>query len=276
MIKTADKRRLIIKAIVFVAFLSLFVVFCYWQNNDVLVTHLVYSNAKIPDGFDGFSILQVSDLHDKRFGDNQSTLVSLTRDISPDIIVVTGDLIDSNCTDIRAAMEYISQAVLIAPVYFVTGNHEVWSDQYPKLEIELVKCGVIIFDDQQIILQKGTDEISLIGISDSDTVSDKAADLMNSTDKEFCILLAHRPELMDKYAQSNADLVFAGHAHGGQFRIPYVMGLFSPDQGFFPEYASGIYTSANTTMVVSRGLGNSVIPIRLFNRPELVEVTLEM
>ena len=274
--KLENKRPLFRKTIIFLTFLSLFVVFCYWQNNDVVVTHLVYANAQIPSGFDGFSILQVSDLHDKRFGDNQSTLVSLTKDISPDIIVVTGDLIDSNCADIETAMEFISQVVLIAPVYFVTGNHEVWSDQYPELEKELVECGVTILADQQIVLQKGTDQISLIGVSDNDTISEKTAELMNSADKEFCILLSHRPELMEEYAKSNADLVFAGHAHGGQFRIPYVMGLFSPDQGFFPQYTSGIYSSANTTMVVSRGLGNSVIPIRLFNRPELVEVTLEM
>ena len=247
--------------------------FC-WQNNDVVVTKYDYINTEIPVDFDGFKILQVSDLHNKEFGTDQEVLVSLTKEIAPDIIVVTGDLIDSNHTDIDVVMEYISQAVLIAPVYFVTGNHEMWSEEYTTLAADLVKYGVVILDNKNIILTKNGGEISLLGLSDGDVISKESETVFDSAGNKFCILLSHRPELLKEYAQKGVDLVFAGHAHGGQFRIPYLGGLFAPTQGLFPKYTSGVYTEADTTMVVSRGLGNSVIPVRVFNRPELVVVTL--
>lgn len=248
--------------------------FFYWQNNDVVVTKYDYTNTEIPGEFDGFKILQVSDLHSKEFGTDQEVLVSLTKEIAPDIIVVTGDLIDSNHTDIDVVMEYISQAVLIAPVYFVTGNHEMWSEEYTTLAAGLVKYGVVILDNKNIILTKNGGEISLLGMPDADVISKESEAVFDSVGKKFCILLSHRPELLKEYAKKEVDLVFTGHAHGGQFRIPYLGGLFAPTQGLFPKYTSGIYTQADTTMVVSRGLGNSVIPVRIFNLPELVVVTL--
>jgi len=270
----ASKKNRIKKAIVLLFIFIVSGAFFYWQNNDVVVTKYDYINTEIPVDFDGFRILQVSDLHNKEFGKDQEILVSLTKEIAPDIIVVTGDLIDSNHTDIKAAMDYISQAVLIAPVYFVTGNHEIWSEQYTVLAVELVKYGVIILDNKSIILTKNGAEISLIGLPDGDVISKESETVFDSAGKIFCILLSHRPELLNEYAQENVDLVFAGHAHGGQFRIPFLGGLFAPNQGLFPKYTSGVYTDADTTMIVSRGLGNSVIPVRVFNRPELVVVTL--
>jgi uncharacterized protein len=274
MYKACSSRKWITKAIVLLFVLIVLGTFFYWQNNDVVVTKYDYTNTEIPVDFDGFKILQVSDLHNKEFGKDQEVLVSLTKKIAPDIIVVTGDLIDSNHTDIKAAMDYISQAVLIAPVYFVTGNHEIWSEQYTVLAVELVKYGVNILDNKSIILTKNGAEISLIGLPDGDVISKESETVFDSAGKIFCILLSHRPELLNEYAQENVDLVFAGHAHGGQFRIPFLGGLFAPNQGLFPKYTSGVYTNADTTMIVSRGLGNSVIPVRVFNRPELVVVTL--
>ena len=260
-----------------VLLLSVFIVlgaFFYWQNNDVVVTQYDYTSTEIPAEFDGFKILQVADLHSKEFGTDQEVLVTLTKGIAPDIIVVTGDLIDSNHTDIEAAMDYISQAVLIAPVYFVTGNHEVWSEQYTTLAADLVKYGVTILDNKSTILSKNGAEIFLLGLPDGDVISKESEAVFDFAGNKFCILLSHRPELLNEYAQENVDLVFAGHAHGGQFRIPFLEGLFAPNQGLFPKYTSGVYTEADTSMVVSRGLGNSIIPVRVFNRPELVVVTL--
>ena len=270
----ASKKNRIKKAIVLLFIFIVLGAFFYWQNNDVVVTQYDYTSTEIPDEFDGFRILQVSDLHNKEFGKDQEVLVSLTKAIAPDIIVVTGDLIDSNHTDIKAAIDYISQAVLIAPVYFVTGNHEIWSEQYTVLAVELVKYGVIILDNKSIILTRNGAEISLIGLPDGDVISKESETVFDFAGKIFCILLSHRPELLNEYAQKEVDLVFAGHAHGGQIRIPFLGGLFAPNQGLFPKYTSGIYTQADTTMVVSRGLGNSVIPVRVFNRPELVVVSL--
>jgi predicted MPP superfamily phosphohydrolase len=267
-----------------IVILVLAVLFCYWQNNDIVITRYEYSDSEVPDAFKGFRILQVSDLHNKRFGNNQAGLIRLVKKIQPDIILITGDLIDRYRTDVVAAMDFVRQAAVIAPVYYVTGNHEKSSAEYPELEKQLLESGVVIMDNHSVLLQKGEDSIALLGLEDpyflpeayrSEGVGDILKDILGGAEDRFKILLSHRPELIDLYASENINLVFSGHAHGGQFRLPFIGGLFAPDQGFFPKYTSGINGLKNTSMVVSRGLGNSVIPVRIFNRPELVVVTLE-
>lgn len=268
--------------------LAIIILMCYWQNNSITTTRIDYSNTKIPSSFHEFVIAQISDLHNKEFGDKQSKLVQAVMDAKPDIIVVTGDLIDSNKTNIDVAMEFIEQAALIAPIYYVSGNHEKWSGVYDKLTNILIQAGVTILDDQSALLERNGETISLIGLQDpaftpSDYIDqshtyifeEKLESLSNPVPPNFNILLSHRPELMDVYSNKNIDLVFAGHAHGGQFRIPFVGGLIAPDQGFFPQYTSGIYVEGETSMIVSRGLGNSIIPLRILNQPELVVVTLK-
>lgn len=265
----------------------LLAVFCYFENNSIVITNIKYTNKKIPNSFNGYKVLQVSDLHNKEFGENQWKLIKLTKEIVPDIIVITGDLIDSRKTDIATAMEYVSEAVKIAPVYFVSGNHEKWSSKYTELSKELAEAGVKIIDNEGTIIEKDGEKISLLGLQDIDFIpydyvedstdykfQEKLSELSMNVSNEFCILLSHRPEKIDLYADKNIDLVFSGHAHGGQFRIPFVGGLVAPNQGFFPKYTRGLYVKGDTSMVVSRGLGNSIIPLRIFNRPELVVVTL--
>ncbi len=262
----------------------LLILFFYWQNNDIVITKSVYSASGVPKAFDGFKILQVSDLHNKKFGKNQSELMKLTKKLQPDIIVVTGDLIDSHRTDIAVSMEYISQAVKLAPVYFVTGNHEKRCEQYPALEKQLLKAGVNLLDDRAILLEKNQEVIALSGLGDPYLLPREYGrdaiieDILSSVSGEesagFRILLSHRPELIDLYAKHGFDLVFSGHAHGGQFRLLGLGGVIAPDQGLFPKYTSGVIKKDQTSMYVSRGLGNSVIPVRIFNRPDLVAVTL--
>ncbi len=259
--------------------------FFYWQNNDIVTTSVVYSDTGVPAAFDGFRILQVSDLHNKEFGKNQAGLAKLTKKLQPDIIVITGDLIDSQRPDVRISMDYVKQAVNIAPVYFITGNHEKRSDKYPELGRQLREAGVIMLDDRAVLLKKDEEIIVLLGVGDpyflpEDSGRDQIMeDTIHTISKEvtgtFKILLSHRPELIELYASQDIDLVFSGHAHGGQFRIPFIGGLYAPNQGFFPKYTNGVIVNKNTSMVVSRGLGNSVIPVRIFNRPELVTVTLK-
>ncbi len=273
------------KRILFLISLFVLILFFYWQNNDIVITDIKCSNKDIPISFDGFKILHVSDLHNKEFGKNQSGLMKLTKKMQPDIIVITGDLIDSNCTDIEIAMEYAAQAIKIAPIYFVTGNHEKWCGVYPELRKRLEQSGIVILDNRRCILNKGNESIALLGLSDpefiiSDIENGQSVDaVLESVSQDvaidFKILLSHRPELIDLYAKHEIDLVFSGHAHGGQFRIPLLGGLYAPNQGFFPKYTNGVIVKEKTSMVVSRGLGNSVIPVRIFNRPELVLLTLE-
>ncbi|MBP3040236.1 metallophosphoesterase [Bacillaceae bacterium Marseille-Q3522] len=264
------------KIFIWAVLLVLLIGFCYWQNNDIVVTNIEYKNEKIPQEFDGYKILHVSDLHNKEFGSNQARLVKHTQEISPDIIVITGDLIDSNRTDLDIAMAYIEQAVEIAPVYFVSGNHEKYSGVYAELSDKLKQAGVIMMDDNELILKRKEKVISLFGLKDIsfNGIDDFTQKLQNMKSDFFSILLSHRPELLDLYARQHVDLVFSGHAHGGQFRLPFIGGLIAPDQGFFPKITAGSYKNRDTTIIVSRGLGNSVVPIRIFNRPELVTVTL--
>ncbi|MGB8455041.1 MAG: metallophosphoesterase [Anaerocolumna sp.] len=272
------------KILILTITLALVILFFYWQNNDIVISNFEYSNDKIPQSFDGFKILQVSDLHNKQFGKNQENLIKKTKKIQPDIIVITGDLIDSNRTNIDIAMEYVKQAKNIAPVYYVTGNHEKRSSEYTDLSIQLIESGVVILDNQTILLKKGNETIALMGLGDPypctwSVIEEQIVnDTLDTTVKEvtgyFKILLSHRPELIELYANHEIDLVFSGHVHGGQFRIPLIGGLYAPGQGFFPKYTNGVIVNDNTTMIVSRGLGNSVIPVRIFNRPELVVLTM--
>ena len=183
-------------------------------------------------------------------------------------------------------MCFINKAVDIAPIYYVSGNHEAWSGKYDQIKQSLKDAGVLILDDTSLELLKGENSIQLLGLSDPDFLTSNYLDGTNtkklelqlkqwSNDINYKILLSHRPELFSLYIENNIDLIFSGHAHGGQIRLPFLGGLIAPDQGFFPKYTSGPYKNGNTTMFVSRGLGNSIFPFRVFNRPEIVVVTLK-
>lgn len=234
--------------------------------------------------FHGYKIVQLSDLHSKSFGNDQRTLVKKVKKTKPDLIVFTGDLVDSERYDEKPSLILMEKLVQIAPVYFVTGNHEWWSGEFKTFEEKLNNIGVQVMRNEAKEITVGADKIQLIGIDDpagefydqrSTTERNIAIALAGNEEKvDFQILLSHRPEMFSLYTEYEFDLVFSGHAHGGQFRIPFVGGLIAPDQGLFPNYTSGMYNSDNTTMIVNRGLGNSVIPVRLFNRPEVVVLTL--
>lgn len=278
------RNKIVKKLIGLAAVILAVLVFCIWQNNAITTTKIDYSNAKIPEEFNGYRIVHISDLHNKEFGKNQEGLLKKIHAVSPDIIVITGDLIDRRKYDLETAMVFINGAVEIAPVYYVSGNHEAWSGEYENIRENLKSAGVHILDDTKATLSKGQGKIEILGLSDPDflttsylegtNISKLREHLQLLSDFVFQILLCHRPELFDTYVKENIDLIFSGHAHGGQFRIPFVGGLVAPDQGLFPKYTSGAYTQNKSTMIVSRGLGNSIIPIRIFNRPEIVVVTL--
>lgn len=285
--KTKRKKRKAVWAVL-LAILVAFSIWVYWGNTSIQTTQISINCEKIPASFNGFSIVQVSDLHNAEFGKNQSKLLQTIKNISPDMIAVTGDLIDSSHTDVEKAMDFINGAVKIAPVYYVTGNHEAWTDKYENLKEQMTKSGVIILSDQGITIKRNGSLIWLLGLNDPDftikhdmfgedaaMIDTKLKDMQKqSVNGEYTILLSHRPELFDVYVANNIDLVLSGHAHGGQIRLPFVGGLVAPNQGFLPKYTAGVYEKKQTKMVVSRGLGNSIAPVRINNRPELVVITL--
>lgn len=270
----------------FSVFFIVVAIFCFWQNNSIVISNYTHRSRKIPSAFHGYKVLHISDLHNKMFGKNQDYLIKKIKASSPDIIVITGDLIDRRRFDLDTAMCFINKAVDIAPIYYVSGNHEAWSGKYDQIKQSLKDAGVLILDDTSLELLKGENSIQLLGLSDPDFLTSNYLDGTNtkklelqlkqwSNDINYKILLSHRPELFSLYIENNIDLIFSGHAHGGQIRLPFLGGLIAPDQGFFPKYTSGPYKNGNTTMFVSRGLGNSIFPFRVFNRPEIVVVTLK-
>ncbi|PFY98043.1 metallophosphoesterase [Bacillus wiedmannii] len=273
------------RIILLISILVSFSIFLYSQNNLISKTEVNITSNKIPSSFKGFKILQISDLHNKKFGDNQETLIQKVKSINPDIIAITGDLIDSKSYDAEVSLELIREFVMEYPIYFVTGNHEKWSGKYNDLEKELKKHHVTVLRNEHVTIHKGEQKINLLGIDDPAFVAGNR-DEGNVVKDEILIakfemkpdtynvLLSHRPEFLGEYANEKIDLVLSGHAHGGQVRLPFIEGLVAPNQGIFPTYTTGLYEKQNTSMVVSRGLGNSIIPQRIFNRPELVVVQL--
>ena len=255
-------------------------------NTKLEITEYYVTSSRLPDPFDGFEIAQISDLHNAEFGDANEDLLRLLSQIKPDMIVLTGDLIDSRQTDMDIALDFASKAVQVAPVYYVTGNHEARVPEYETLKMGLTDLGVAVLDDQKVQVARDGESITLIGIQDpsfrtdylfgdAEIVSSQAITSLQNESDGYTVLLSHRPELFDLYVDAGVDLVFSGHAHGGQFRLPFGGGLVAPNQGFFPKYDAGQFIEENTIMIVSRGVGNSIIPFRINNPPEIVVVELK-
>lgn len=266
--------------------LSVLIIWAVRNNAKNGITEYCVGSSQIPNAFDGFRIAQVSDLHNAVFGDDNGELLGQLSQTNPDLIVVTGDLIDSRRTDLDVALDFIRRAVQIAPVYYVTGNHEARVPEYGALKEGMLDAGVTVLEDYSVTMNLGEDSITIMGIhdpsfhtdylfGDGEAIARQKITSMQTESDGFTVLLSHRPELFDVYVEAGIDLVFSGHAHGGQFRLPIVGGLAAPNQGFFPEYDAGQFTEKSTTMIVSRGVGNSIIPLRINNPPEIVVAELK-
>ena len=283
---TAKKKKFIFLAVAAIVLVGL-VIWIAWGNTALELNTYTISSSKLPQSFDGYRIAHVSDLHNAEMGKNNEELLTMLRDAAPDMIAITGDLIDSRNTDIEVALQFVREAVKIAPCYYVTGNHEARVNEYGELKAGMEAAGVTVLEDAKPKISMEGETITLIGVNDpsyrTDYLFGDAESVMNAKLEElhaendgFTILLSHRPELFDTYADHGMDLVLSGHAHGGQFRLPFVGGLAAPNQGLFPEYDAGIYTEGNTNMLVSRGVGNSILPFRINNRPEVILIELQV
>ena len=265
-------------------FLAL-IVWTAWGNTALELNTYTISSRELPDSFDGYRIAQVSDLHNAEFGEGNQRLLDMLRKAEPDMIAITGDLIDSRKTNIAVALAFAKEAVKFAPCYYVSGNHEARVSEYQDLKTGLEAAGVTVLDDTQVKIEVFGESITIIGVDDPSfsadyltgdaAVIDKKLSELAAEDPGFTILLSHRPELFDTYVNHGIDLVLSGHAHGGQFRLPLIGGLVAPNQGLFPKYDAGLYSEDHTNMIVSCGLGNSIIPFRFNNRPEVVLIELK-
>lgn len=326
--------------VIFLIFAAAAAFFLQWSRKSVVTTEYSVESERIPAEFDGFRIVQVSDLQSEYFGRGQKNLLEKVRRANPDMIVFTGDLADRNHTDYQASLTAIEGLVRISPVYYVNGNHELALAQEEISQMyDLMKSvgAVLLFDETAVIEKKGV-ALHLMGLSeetlcesklrgrfgaggeagaegciekngavklerkvqetetengegsgavfgrkkisdtdiDTSVITDKMKELEEGFSPEECfsILLVHEPQFLETYARGGFDLIFAGHAHGGQIRLPFTQGLFAPGQGILPPLTAGVHTCGKKKMVISRGLGNSTFPFRLFNRPEIVSVKL--
>ena len=247
------------------------------------------SSPRIPPLFDGYCIVQISDLHNSRFGAGQSRLLRRIRVAHPDLIAVTGDLAGADWKRSANSLELIRQLPLLAPVYFVIGNHEANTHDLRGLIGFLGGLGVHLLHNASVPVERGEQVIELAGIDDPEGFSvgrhSWTASLtawrqelevvrQRIEPNRYAILLSHRPEFIRSYEQAGFNLVLAGHAHGGLIRIPFLGPLYAPGQGKLPRYTSGMHLLNDTTLVVSRGLGRGMTPLRFLNRPEVVIVRL--
>ena len=267
---TKGRKRMLILCVAASILLAI-AVWIAWGNTAVEATVYEIKDSDIPNAFSGFKIAQISDFHDAEIGKDNKRLISALKSASPDIIVITGDLIDSRRTDVEHSLSFVKELVKIAPCYYVTGNHEGRVSEYSELKAGLVELGVRVLENESIELEKSGETITLIGVHDQNFEVDES---VVARGEAYTVLLAHRPMMFDLAVENEVDLLLCGHNHGGQFRIPFVGGVFVPNQGFFPEYDAGLYIEGETSMIISRGIGNSAFPFRINNRPEIVLVTL--
>lgn len=249
------------------------------SRDDLEISRYEVKSQKLPESFDGFKIVQLSDLHGAEFGENGMGLVEKVKELEPDIIALTGDFVTDE-GDLAAVEKLAARLVKLCPVYFISGNHEFGSGLAVKVRNILERAGVKYLSNEYLTISRGEDGILLGGVEDplayADMLSpDELAQKMNDAAPDaFKILLGHRNYWMTEYPELPVDLIFCGHAHGGLIRIPGVGGLIGTDRRLFPDFDAGEYNNGRYTLIVSRGLGNSVSIPRVFNRPEIVCVEL--
>ena len=272
-----------IRLAVLLAVLAAGILFFYWSNHSLQIERFTFLDSALPEGFDGAVVVQLSDLHCGSFGENNSGLLSAVAAAEPDYIFLTGDLLDQAKPIPEGYVETLAGGLAaIAPTYYVTGNHEWARGGVPELKNTLADCGVTVLSNQFVPLERQGDVILLAGIDDPNGYADQktpeelAAEIAAAGDGPYWLLLAHRNTLFaDRYSWLGANLTICGHGHGGLIRLPFTDGLVSTDRTFFPTYTAGFYTANGARVFVSRGLGNSGRTFRLFNRPQVVVLTLE-
>lgn len=249
-------------------FIALTALFCWLSNNLIHISRYREVSSKIRE--EGLRIVHLSDLHAKRFGKGNDKLVKKVKSLCPDFIAVTGDIIHKyRPRDFEVAEEAVSALSQIAPVYYVSGNHEMRNKRYRELKVILTAAGARVLDDEC----DTAFGVKICGVNCAGIKSGKYFPLASGDGVK--ILLAHFPQYITRYSAAGYDFVLCGHAHGGQWRIPFTKrGFYSPGQGLFPEYTSGVHVCGNTREIISRGLGNSECPLRLFNRPEIVVIDI--
>lgn len=260
--------------VVFIAFYNGLVVKKY-----TVKTEKLFNNQAI-------RIVVISDLHSHIYGKDQSKIADKIRNENPDIIALAGDIID-DVLPVKGAKLFFEAIKDIAPIYYVTGNHEAWLDDLDSIKKLIRSYGINLLENDYKEVNINGVNLIIAGVEDPETIKHTRAEsnwykeieyAFSSIDDSntYKILLSHRPEEVNFYNSLPFDIVLSGHTHGGQVRIPFILnGLLAPHQGFFPKYAGGLYELENYTHVVSRGVSFNPLLPRVFNPPEIVVVDIE-
>lgn len=257
--------------------LTVFILLAYmhFQINSIQVKKYTIVIQDLPEEFQGFTILQLTDLHSKNFGREQAKLVQVLNQQSFDLVALTGDLIDYSNPDMEPIETLLSQFDPVKPIFFVPGNHELRGNYY-QIRNRFKAMGVKVLENQSYPVVKGDSRLWILGVKDTYADQDRLDQALQKMEQEQSpkILLAHAPNIYPQAIESQIDLLLVGHTHGGQVRLPLIGALIAPGQGLFPKYDYGLYHSGQTQMIISGGLGESHLPIRLNMPPEIVLITL--
>lgn len=269
------KKKLKWKIILLISLLfSIYVIIGFGQTK-LEVTEYIYQSEKIPEKFDNYKIVLISDLHHKNFGRHQSKLIRTIKNANPDLILLTGDIVDGNHTDMTGIEDFLQGISSIAPGYYVSGNHETdrrARKQYDELKYLFAKYGVVDLDNASTEIKRGESSIYLHG---QKYCAGFVEELLKHADEEkFNILMYHCSNSFDSIYDFGYDIIMSGHTHGGIVRLPFVGGLISNSRSLFPKYDGGKFVKGTCTLISSRGLGDADIP-RFYNPPEVVVVTLK-
>ena len=282
---TARKRRVRVIPILLLLFIITTAAILVDSNLRIVTTEYEIGFTNLPTGFDGYRIIVLSDIHAAQYGENNAKLLSMVIEAQPDIIAITGDLIDGNKEPLPEEQLKIAETLAleltrVAPVYYITGNHDWDSGIIRTLLPLLTGCGVDVLRNTYTTLESGGDRIILAGVDDPNGPADmiKPDELIGRIRKgaidDFIVLLEHRNYNLSRNSELGIDLVISGHAHGGIIRLPFTDGLFGSQRDLFPTYTNGVYSMGGTKALVSRGVGNHTGLPRFLNNSEIVVAIL--
>lgn len=254
--------------------------FLLWGNCSLQTTETALVSPALPPAFDGLRIVELADLHGRVFGRGSRRLLAAVRRAEPDLICIDGDLFDEH-TDLAMLPPLLRGLCAIAPVYYVTGNHEWRVPGLRGILAQMRACGVTVLQDDWRVLRRGKDALIVAGTDDPcgpaerKTPAELIADIRaEAGEAAFLLLLTHRNDQLPQWSALGVQAVLAGHCHGGVVRLPFVGGLFGTDRRLFPAWDAGLYRQGETALYVSRGLGYTNVHFRLFNRPEVAVIVL--
>ncbi|NLI59280.1 MAG: metallophosphoesterase [Clostridium sp.] len=272
---------------------AVFIIVEILRSNFIITTKLYnISKENVPVLFNGYKIVLISDLHSKKFGYNNKELINIIDKQSPDIIVMSGDMISTKDKEWDVFLSLSKKLAEKYETYYVVGNHEqnLKNELLTEFIAKIKKAGIVVLDNEKTIIEKGNEKINLYGLwfnlryykdltneyqKDIHFGIESMEKILGTSNKEdFNILITHNPIYYETYSEWGSDLTLCGHMHGGMIRLPFIGGLFSPEKEMFPKYDSGVFYDNNSFLVVSRGLGNGNLGFRFLNCPEVTVITL--